>query len=112
MVVPAPGRFSTTTLWPSLPDICCATTLPNASGGEPALNGDMMRMGLAGNVSAAAWPPVRFAAASAAAVTSNDERSLDTRNVMVRLLYQMSKRFRPHHRARPFQKEKFSFIIV
>ncbi len=48
MVVPAPGRFSIKTFCPSRADSCCAISRPNESGGEPALNGEMILIGLAG----------------------------------------------------------------
>jgi hypothetical protein len=47
-VVPAPGRFSMMTLWPIVVDICWAISRPNTSGAEPALNGEMILIGLFG----------------------------------------------------------------
>src|SRR6185437_16035797 len=57
------------------PDSCCATSRPNASGGEPALNGEMMRRGRLGNESALA---VQLPARASMTVTA-------PHSVMVRL---------------------------
>ncbi len=45
MVVPAPGRFSTTTLWPSCADRCCARSRATTSTGEPGVNGAIILIG-------------------------------------------------------------------
>jgi hypothetical protein len=48
MVVPAPGRFSTTTGWPSFVCICKATARAMVSIGPPAATATMIFTGLSG----------------------------------------------------------------
>ena len=48
MVVPAPGRFSTTTLCLSWVERCCASSRATTSTGEPGVNGAIIRIGRAG----------------------------------------------------------------
>ena len=48
MVVPAPGRFSTTTLCLSSVDRCCASSRATTSTGEPGVNGAIILIGRAG----------------------------------------------------------------
>src|SRR5256885_1412240 len=49
MVPPAPGRFSTSTCWPSAAESLSATGRAMVSVAEPGVKGTMMRMGLEGN---------------------------------------------------------------
>src|SRR5262245_62044081 len=54
IVPPAPGRFSTTTGWPSAACSLSATGRAMVPVAEPGVNGTMMRIGLEGNDCAAA----------------------------------------------------------
>ena len=54
MVPPAPGRFSTTMVWPSCGESCSNTTRGMMSVVLPAPTGTITRSGFAGQVSAPA----------------------------------------------------------
>src|SRR4051812_19082135 len=53
-IMPAPGRFSTTTCWPTFSDIFCAMMRAVMSATPPGANGRMKRIGLVGKACAEA----------------------------------------------------------
>src|SRR6516162_1059252 len=68
---PAPGRFSTTKLWPNLADKCCAASRAIMSVLPPAPNGTTMVTGLEGQSAAAIDPDNRAIAARPERTTSS-----------------------------------------
>src|SRR3954451_13482774 len=88
MVVPAPDRFSTTTLWGSAVESCWARRRATTSTGEPAVNGAIILIGRTGYLSAsAAGAPNGFAASALAASASVNVRRVSIGFLPDRRLY-------------------------
>src|SRR5512134_3083531 len=66
MVPPAPAVFSTTTDWPRVFDIPCASPRPTRSVGPPAVNGTTIVMGFEGKAWAQADDATAVHSAAAA----------------------------------------------